>query len=123
MTCVLHIVHAEAVEDVRAVVANLEAVLERGRLSLDIATADQEELVTGSLNVSKVVLEAHLDVDLASEDKLLLNVVLVDELRVTLKHVDRLQMATISMLRNSLSFLCSSTQDCGCFSSSGLAQS
>ena len=80
MTSILHIVHAEAVEDVGAVVDNLEAVLERGRLSLDIATADQEELVTGSLNVSEVVLEAHLDVDLASEDELLLNVVLVDEL-------------------------------------------
>ena len=119
---ILHIVHAKAVENVSAVVDNLEAVLERGRLSLDIATANQEELVAWSLNVSKIVLEAHLDVDLASEDELLLNVVLVDELRVTLQHVNRLQMATIGMLRNSLSFLCSSTEDCGCFSSNRLAQ-
>ena len=121
MASILHIVHAKAVENVSAVVDNLEAVLERGRLSLDIATANQEELVAWSLNVSKIVLEAHLDVDLASEDELLLNVVLVDELRVTLQHVNRLQMATIGMLRNCLSFLSSCAEDCGCFSSNRLA--
>lgn len=57
VTRVLHLVHGEAIEQVRVVVHDLVALLQRGGLSLDVATADQEDLVTRCLDVCEVVLE------------------------------------------------------------------
>ena len=40
MARILHIIHAETIEHVRVIVDNLEAILEGGWLSLDIATSN-----------------------------------------------------------------------------------
>lgn len=63
MARILHVIHAETIEHVRVIVDDLEAVLKGGRLSLDIATSNQEYLIAGRLNVGKVVLEGRLHVD------------------------------------------------------------
>ena len=88
---VLHVVHVEAAEHVRVVIHDLEALLQRGRLALDISAADQENLIRWRLNVGEVVLELLLDVHLAAEDLLGRQLVLVDVLRVALQNVDRAQ--------------------------------
>ena len=80
MAGILHVVHSEAVKYVRVVVDNLEALLEGGRLPLDIAATDQENLVARSLYVGKVVLKSRLHVDLSAEDLLGSKFVLVDVL-------------------------------------------
>ena len=63
MARILHVVHAETIKHVRVIVDDLEAVLEGGWLSLDIATSNQEYLVAGRLNVGEVVLEGRLHVN------------------------------------------------------------
>lgn len=92
MASVLHIVHKDAVEHVSVVFDNLVALLERGRLALNVATADEEELVGWSLHISEIVLEVLRDVDRAAEHLLLSQIVLVYSLRVALKHKDRLDL-------------------------------
>ena len=87
MARILHVVHAETIKHVRVIVDDLEAVLEGGWLSLDIATSNQEYLVTGRLNVGEVVLEGRLHVDGSAEHLLFLHVVLVDVFGVALEHV------------------------------------
>jgi len=64
---VLHVIHAEAVEQVCVVVHDLEALLEGGWLSLDVTAANKEDLVAGRLDVGEVVLEGRLHVDLSAE--------------------------------------------------------
>ena len=51
VTGVLHVVHAEAIEQVGVVVHDLIALLQRGWLSLNITTSDKEDLVTGGLHI------------------------------------------------------------------------
>jgi len=95
MARVLHIIHAQAVKDVGAIVDDLEALLETRWFSLDVAAANQEDLVTGGLDVGEVVLEGHLHVHTPAEHLLFCQAVLVDVLRVALKDVNRGQVATI----------------------------
>jgi len=57
---VLHVIHAEAIEHVRVVVHDLEALLEGGGLSLDITAANKEDLVAGRLDVGEDVLRVTL---------------------------------------------------------------
>ena len=92
MASVLHIVHEDAVEHVSVVLDDLVALLERGRLALNVATADEEELIRGSLHISEIVLEVLRDVDRAAEHLFLSQIVLVNSLRVALKHEDRLDL-------------------------------
>ena len=68
------------------------ALFERGRLALNVATADEEELVGRSLHISEIVLEVLRDVNRAAEHLLLCQIVLVYSLRVALKHEDRLDL-------------------------------
>ena len=89
MARILHIVHAQAVKGIGSVVDDLEALLQGGWLSLDVAAANQEDLVARGLHVCKVVLEGLLNVHLSAEDLLLLDVVFVDVLGVALKNVNR----------------------------------
>lgn len=95
MARVLHIVHAQAVKDIGAVVDDLEALLETGRFPLDVTATNQEDLVTGGLDVGEVVLERHLHVYAPTEHLLACQAVLVDVFRVALKDVDRGQVAAI----------------------------
>ena len=88
MPLILHVVHGEAVENARSIVHDLEALLERGRLPLDVTATNQEQFVTWCLDVGEIVLETCLHVDLTSENDFLDNVILVDELTVSLKHID-----------------------------------
>ena len=92
---VLHVIHAEAIEDIRAVVDDLEALLETGGLPLNITASNEEDLVAWRLDVSEVVLETLLHVDGAAEDLLLHHVVLVDVLGVALQDVNRAQVAAV----------------------------
>ena len=85
---VLHVVHAQAVENVRLVVDDLEALLQTRWLSLDISATDQEYLVAWRLNVREIVLETHLHVHLTSKNLLSNQVVLVDVFRVAFQDVD-----------------------------------
>ena len=101
MASILHIVHAQAVKGIGSVVDDLEALLEGGGLSLDIASADQEDLVARGLHIGEVVLEGLLNVHLAAEDLFLGDVVFVDVLGVALKNVDRLQVTSVlALIRN-----------------------
>ena len=100
---ILHIIHRDAIEDARACLDDLEALLESGRLTLDVSTTDEEELVGRCLHIGEVVLEVLLDVDGATEHLLLNQVVLVNGLGVTLKHKDRLELSRLSFTWSRLS--------------------
>ena len=56
------------------------------------------------------MLESLLDIDLASVDDFLDNVILVDGFAISLKHIDRLQVATIGSLHDSLPLLGHNTE-------------
>ena len=85
---VLHVVHPQAVENVRLVVHDLEALFQTRWLSLDVSATNQEYLVTWRLNVGEIVLETHLHVNLTPENLLSNQVVLVDVFRVAFEDVD-----------------------------------
>ena len=60
---VLQLVHCDAVKGGRPVVDDLVALLQRGRVLVDFASANQEQLIAGGLDVHEVVLEGKGDVD------------------------------------------------------------
>ena len=57
MTGVFEFVHCNTIKGSSSVVDNLVALLQRGRVLVDLSSSDQEQLVTWSLDIHKVVLE------------------------------------------------------------------
>ena len=88
MPGILHVVHSQAVKNVRLIVHNLEALFQTSWLSLDIAASNEEYLVAWRLDVGEVVLEGHLHVHLAPENLLLNQIILVNVFRVSFQDVD-----------------------------------
>ena len=88
MPGVLQFIHGDAVEGGRAVVDDLVALLQRGRVLIDLTSSDQKQFITWSLDVHEVVLEGKRNVDCSFVDCLGVEVVLVNEFRVSFENVN-----------------------------------
>ena len=88
VTGVFEFIHCNTIKGSCSIVDNLVTLLQRGRVLVDLTSSDQEQLVTWSLYIHKVVLEWERDVDCPFVNCFCFQIVFVYEFRVSLKNID-----------------------------------